>query len=71
MKNTKYILTKCETIKRTEKVEYEVEIPENIKNKIRYADKQILGNNYKNCRVADVIDSELIDEENFNLRRTS
>lgn len=71
MKTIKYILTKYETIRRTEKVEYEIEIPEKIKNKTEYADSQILGNNYKNCRIVDIIDGELLDEEVVNLKKQS
>jgi len=71
MKTTKYILTKHETVRKTEKVEYEIEIPEKIKNKTEYANNQIFNNNYKNCKVADIIDSELIDEEFIDLRRAN
>jgi len=69
MKTTKYILTKHETIRRTEKVEYEIEIPEKIKNKTEYANGQILENNYKNCKIVDIVDSELLDEEVVNLKK--
>ena len=69
MNSTKYILTKYETIRRTEKVEYMVEVPENIKNKIVYADEQVLYNNYKDYKIVDVVDSEKLDEEIRNLRR--
>lgn len=69
MKTIKYILTKHETTRKTEKVKYEIEIPENIKNKNKYADKQVLENNYRNCRVADIIDSEMLNEEVINLKR--
>lgn len=65
----KYILTKYETIRRTEKVEYEVEVPDRIKNKMVYADKQVLENNYKDCKVVDIPDSEMLDEENINLKK--
>ncbi len=69
MSSVKYILTKYETIRRTEKVEYMVEIPENIKNKTAYADEQVLDNNYANYRVVDIVDSELLDEEIRSLQR--
>ena len=69
MNSTKYILTKYETIRRTEKVEYTVEIPENIKNKTGYADELVLFNNYKDYKVVDIVDSEKLDEEIRNLRR--
>ena len=69
MNSTKYILTKYETIRRTEKVEYMVEVPENIKNKTVYADEQVLYNNYKDYKIVDVVDSEKLDEEIRNLRR--
>jgi hypothetical protein len=69
MSSVKYILTKYETIRRTEKVEYTVEIPENIKNKTAFADEQVLDNNYADYKVVDIVDSELLDEETRNLRR--
>ncbi len=64
----KHILTKYETIKRTEKIEYLIDIPKNIKNKERYASNQIFENKYKECKVIDVIDSEILDDEVINLR---
>ena len=69
MSSVKYILTKYETIRRTEKVEYAVEIPENIKNKKVYADEQVLYNNYVDYKVVDIVDSEMLDEETRSLRR--
>ena len=69
MNSTKYILTKYETIRRTEKVEYMVEIPEYIKNKIVYADEQVLDNDYTDYKVVGIVDSEKLDEEIRNLRR--
>lgn len=69
MSSVKYILTRYETIRRTEKVEYTVEIPENIKNKTVYADEQILHNNYTDYKVVDIVDSESLDEEVRSLRR--
>ena len=68
MSSAKYILTKLETIRRTEKVEYTVEIPENINNKTVYADEQVLDNNYADYKVVDIVDSELLDEEIRSLR---
>jgi len=69
MKSTKYILTKHENIRRIEKVEYEIEIPEKIKNKMEYADEQVLENNYNNYKIVDIIDSEMLDEEIVDLRK--
>lgn len=63
----KYILTKDETIRRTERMQYEVEIPKNIKNKIEYADEQVRGNNYKSYKIVDIVDGELLDDEVVNL----
>ena len=69
MSSVKYILTKYETIRRTEKVEYAVEIPENIRNKTVYANEQVLDNNYVDYKVVDIVDSEMLDEETRSLRR--
>jgi len=69
MSSVKYILTKYETIRRTEKVEYAVEIPENIRNEMVYANEQVLDNNYVDYKVVDIVDSEMLDEETRNLRR--
>ena len=69
MSSVKYILTKYETIRRTEKVEYAVDIPENIKNKTVYANEQVLDNNYVDYKVVDIVDSEMLDEETRSLRR--
>jgi len=69
MSSVKYILTKYETIRRTEKVEYMVEIPENTKKKTEYANEQVLGNNYLEYKVTDIVDSEILDEEIERLRR--
>jgi len=68
LKNMKYILTKDETIRRTERMQYEVEVPENIKNKIGYADNQIKENNYKSYKMLDIVDSELLDDEVIDLK---
>mgnify|MGYP001582102422 CR=1 FL=1 len=64
----KYILVKDETIRRTERMQYEVEIPRNIKNKIEYADNQIKDNNYRSYKMIDIVDSELLDDEVVNLK---
>ncbi len=69
MSSVKYILTKHETIRRTEKVEYTVEIPENIRNKTEYADEQVFDNNYIEFKVVDIVDSEKLDEEIRSLRK--
>ena len=69
MSSVKYILTKYETIRRTEKVEYAVEIPENIRNKTAYANEQVLDNNYVDYKVVVMVDSEMLDEETRSLRR--
>lgn len=69
MSSAKYILTKYETIRRTEKVEYTVEIPKNIKGKTVFADEQVLDNNYTDYKVVDIVDSEKLDEEVRSLRR--
>ena len=59
----KYILTKDETIRRTERIQYEIEIPKNTRNKIEYAHKQVEENNYKSYRISDIIDSERLNDE--------
>jgi len=64
----KYFLTKYETITRTEKVQYEIEVPKNIKSKKRYANNQIQENNYQSHKILDVVNSELIDEEIIDFR---
>lgn len=69
MSSVKYILTKYETIRRTEKVEYTVEIPKNTKNKTEYANEQVLGSNYLEYKVSDIVDSEMLYEEIQNLRK--
>ncbi len=69
MSSVKYVLTKYETIRRTEKVEYAVAIPENIRNKTVYANEQVLDNNYVDYKVVDIVDSEMLDEETRSLRR--
>ncbi len=68
LKNMKHILTKYETTKRTEKIQYEVEIPKNIQNKSEYANNQIEENNYKSYKIMDIVDSELINDEIVNLK---
>ena len=59
----KYIITKHETVRRTEKVQYVVSVPEKIKNKAEYAQKQLGEGNYLSCKVVDIIDSEMLDDE--------
>ena len=71
MSSVKYILTKYETIRRTEKVEYAVKIPENVKNKKVYAVERVIDNNYVDYKVVDIVDSEILDEEIRNLRKAS
>ena len=66
-----YILTKLETIKRTEKTEYSIDIPKNIKDKERYANNQITENKYKKYKVVDIVDSEILDDETVSLRATN
>jgi len=64
----KYILTKDETIRKTERIQYEIEIPRNIRNKTEYADEQVKENNYKSYKISDIIDSELLDDEVIDLK---
>lgn len=64
----KYILIKDETIRRTERVQYEIDIPKNIKNKTEYADEQVKENNYKSYKISDIVDGELLDEEVVSLK---
>ncbi|PIS39763.1 MAG: hypothetical protein COT33_00220 [Candidatus Nealsonbacteria bacterium CG08_land_8_20_14_0_20_38_20] len=68
MKN-KYIVTKLETIRRTEKVQYEVLIPEKIRNKEEYTQDQLEEGNYKNCKMVDIVDSEMLDDEIISLTK--
>lgn len=63
MNGKKYILTKYERILRVEKVEYIVEIPERIKNKLAYASKQVLESNYIDYKIVDIPFSEMLEEE--------
>ena len=69
MNNIRYILTKYETIRRTEKVEYVVDIPEVVMNKKEYADELVLENEHLDCTVVDIVNSEKLDEEIIGLRR--
>lgn len=69
MKKSKYVLTKYETVRRVEKVEYEVEIPRVVKNKIVYADKKILQNDYLSYKIVDICESEMLDEEVKSFKR--
>jgi len=67
----KYILTKYETIRRTEQIEYYIDIPKNIKNKERYANNQIFENKYKKYKIVDIVDSEILDDEIIDLKATN
>ena len=69
MKSTKYIVTKHETIRRIEKVEYQVEIPSHIRNKEQYAHDKINDNDYMDCKVVDILDSEMLDDELIYLKK--
>lgn len=69
MNSIRYILTKYETIRRTEKVEYVVDIPEVVRNKKEYADELVFGHDYLDCKVVDIVDSEKLDEETRSLRK--
>ena len=69
MKTPRYILTKNETVRRVEKVEYIIKIPENVKNKEVYAEKQVEDSNYVSCKVVDILDSEMLDDEITDLRK--
>ena len=71
MESTKYILTKYESIRRTEKVEYEIEIPETIRDKMEYAQEQVLDNNYSDYKIVDIVDSEMLDEEVVDFNKAS
>jgi len=67
--NDKYILTRYETIRRTEQVEYTVDIPEDIEDKITYAEEQISDSDYTHCDVVGIVDSEFLDEEIVSLQK--
>jgi len=69
MSKIKYILTKYETIIRTEKVKYTVEIPKNIRRKAEYAEEQVLHSNYVDYKIVDIIDSEMLDDGIYSLRK--
>lgn len=69
MKTNKYILTKHETIRRIEKVEYVIEVPKNIKNKEPYVLRQMEKGNYTDYSVTDILDSEMLDEEIVDVRK--
>jgi len=71
LKIMKYILTKHETIRRTEQIEYYIDIPKNIKDKERYANNQIFENKYKKYKIVDIVDSETLDDEIIDLRSTN
>ncbi len=69
MGNAKYILTKFERVLRVEKVEYTVEIPDDIRDKRGYATAQLLECNYMDCKVVDIPLSKMLDEEFHSLRK--
>ena len=71
LKIMKYILTKYETIRRTEQIEYYIDIPKNIKDKERYANNQIFENKYKKYKIVDIVDSEILDDEIIDLKATN
>ncbi len=66
---TKYIVIKHETVRRIEKVQYEILIPERVRNKDEYAQSQLEEGNYKSCKLLDVVDSEMLDEEIIKLTK--
>jgi len=70
MSSGTYVLTRFERLLRVEKVEYTVEIPENIKNKRKYAEGQVLENNYTDCKVVDIPLSEMLEEKVYSLHGT-
>lgn len=63
-----YILTKLETVRRVEKMQYVIEIPKKIKDKERYANKRVEENNYLSSKLSNIADSELIDDEIIDLK---
>jgi hypothetical protein len=65
---TKYILTKHERMLRIEEVEYVVEIPETVKNKLAYADRLVMDGDCLEYKVVDIPMSERLDEEAIGLR---
>lgn len=67
---SKYTLVRYETTRRTEKVEYIIEIPEQIKRKQEYADEEVFKNNYLSFKVAEIIESERLDEEPISIHKT-
>ncbi len=69
MSSAKYILTRYERILRVEKVEYTIEIPENIKRKRAFAERKWADGDYIDCKVVDIPFSEMLEEEVDSLRR--
>ena len=69
MSSAKYVLTKYERILRVERVEYTVEIPEDIKNRKAYAVEQIFGSKYTDCKVVGIPFSEMLEEEIHSFRK--
>ena len=68
MNKAKYILTKHERMLRVKEVEYTVEVPGAIKNKLAYADRQVLDGKCLEYKVVDITMSEMLDEETIGLR---
>lgn len=69
MKSTQYIITKHETIRRIEQVEYMVKIPLHIRNKEQYAYDKINDGDYLSCKLVDVLDGEMLDDELICLKK--
>ncbi len=67
----KYNFIKDETIRRIERVCYIVEIPDRIKHKRQYAKRMVEESGYLKYEIADILDSELLDEEfvSFGLKK--
>lgn len=66
---TKYILIRHETIIRTEKIRYEINIPEDIIDKKEYAEEMVSSGDYINSKVVDVLGGQVVNEENLSLRK--
>jgi len=65
----RYILIRHETITKTEEVQYEIDIPVNIRSKKEYAEEQITEGNYSDSKVVNVLDSQMVDENNLSFRK--
>ncbi|MBI4721978.1 MAG: hypothetical protein HY769_03100 [Candidatus Stahlbacteria bacterium] len=46
-----------------------IKIPANVRNKKAYAEKQLEDNNYVSCKVVDIVDSEILDDEVIDSRK--